>query len=139
MTYGYQVQDGEDPFVNLIEKANNNFNAATVPGAFPVDFFPFLKCLPEWLPGSGFLRTARLWAKDTAAMVDVPYNYTKQEMVWNDRSPSCSNTYFFILQEAGNAFPSFVSTTLENEHSLSAEDIRDVKFTASSIYGGRLY
>lgn len=83
MTYGYQVQDGEDPLVNLIEKANNNFNAATVPGAFSVDFFPILKYLPEWLPGSGFLRTARLWAKDTAAMVDVPYNFTRQEMVPN--------------------------------------------------------
>ena len=81
MTYGYQVQDGEDPFVNLIERANRNFNAATVPGAFPVDFFPILKRLPEWLPGSGFLQTARLWAKDAAAMVDVPYNFTKQEMV----------------------------------------------------------
>ena len=84
LTYGYQVQDGEDPFVNLIEKANNNFNAATVPGAFPVDFFPILKRLPEWLPGCGFLRTARLWAKDTAAMVNVPYDFTKQEMVYNE-------------------------------------------------------
>ena len=81
MTYGYQVQDGEDPFVNLIEKANTNFNAATVPGAFPVDFFPLLKRLPEWFPGSGFLQTARLWAKDTAAMVDVPYDFTRREMV----------------------------------------------------------
>jgi cytochrome P450 len=42
----------------------------------------------------------------------------------------------FDFQEAGNAFPSFVSTTLENEKSLSPEDIRDIKFTASSIYGG---
>jgi len=81
LTYGYQVRDGDDPFINLIEKANNNFNAATVPGAFLVDFFPILKRLPEWLPGSGFLKTARLWAKDTAEMVDVPYDYTKQEMV----------------------------------------------------------
>jgi len=118
LTYGYQVQDGEDPLVNLIEKANTNFNAATIPGAFPVDFFPILKHLPEWFPGSGFLQTARLWAKDTAAMVDVPYSFTKREMA------------------AGNAFPSFVSNSLENGSSLSPEDIRDVKFTASSMYGG---
>ena len=82
LTYGYQVQDGDDPFIDLIEKANSNFNAATVPGAFLVDFFPILKNLPEWCPGSGFLHTARLWAKDTAAMVDVPYNFAKQEMVY---------------------------------------------------------
>ena len=75
------MQDGEDPFVNLIEHANKNFNAATVPGAFMVDFFPSLRRLPEWLPGMGFIRTARRWAKDTAAMVDVPYEFTKQQMV----------------------------------------------------------
>ena len=43
------------------------------------------------------------------------------------------------FQAAGNAFPSFVSNTLENGSSLSTEDIRDVKFTASSMYGGMLY
>ncbi|KAF8814852.1 hypothetical protein BYT27DRAFT_7219720 [Phlegmacium glaucopus] len=62
--FGYQVQDDEDPFTNLIKKANTDFNAATVP----------------WLPGAGFLQTARLLAKDTAAIVNVPYAFTKQEM-----------------------------------------------------------
>lgn len=81
LTYGYQVQDGEDPFVNLIEHANDNFNAATVPGAFPVDFFPSLKLLPEWCPGASFLKTAKSWAADTQKMVEVPYAYTKQQMV----------------------------------------------------------
>ncbi|KAF8896779.1 OrdA protein [Gymnopilus junonius] len=108
-TYGYEVQDGEDPFVNLIEHANDNFNAATVPELSP---------LPEWFPGAGFLKTAREWAKDTARMVDVPYDYTKEQMA------------------AGTAVPSFVSTGLENEASLSADDIRDLRFTASSMYGG---
>lgn len=81
LTYGYEVQEGEDPFVNLIEGANENFNAATVPGAFPVDFFPALKNLPEWLPGMGFMKTARNWAKDTASMVEVPYKYTEDRIV----------------------------------------------------------
>lgn len=81
LTYGYQVVDGQDPFVNLIEKANDNFNAATVAGAYPVDFFPMLKKLPEWLPGMGFMQTAREWAKDTEAMVEVPWAYTKAQMV----------------------------------------------------------
>ncbi|KAF8814859.1 cytochrome P450 [Phlegmacium glaucopus] len=114
----WQIQDDEDPFINFIEKANTNFNAATVPGAYIIDFFPIIKHLPEWLPGSGFLQTARLWVKDTAAMVDVPYNYTKQETA------------------AGNAVPSFVSTGIADENSLSHEDIEDLKFTASSMYGG---
>jgi hypothetical protein len=37
---------------------------------------------------------------------------------------------------AGSARPSFVSNLLENEDALSAEDINDIKFAASSMYGG---
>ena len=75
------MQDGEDPFVTLIEGANENFSAATAPGAFLVDFFPTLRHLPEWLPGMGFMKTARKWAKDTATMVDVPFTFTKKQIV----------------------------------------------------------
>ncbi|KAJ3481790.1 hypothetical protein NLJ89_g12184 [Agrocybe chaxingu] len=118
LTYGYEVQDGEDPYVNLIEGANDNFNASTVPGAFPVDFFPILKSLPEWLPGMGFMQLARKWKKDTLAMIEVPYEFTKKQIA------------------AGTAVPSFLSTSLEDEKSLSADDIRDLKCTAASMYGG---
>jgi len=34
ITYGIEVQEHDDPFVTLIEKANENFNAATTPGKF---------------------------------------------------------------------------------------------------------
>ncbi|KAK2467136.1 hypothetical protein APHAL10511_000685 [Amanita phalloides] len=119
LTYGIDVRDeGNDPFVDLIEKANGNFNAATVPGAFIVDFFPFLKCLPEWLPGMGFLKTARLWRQDTISMVEVPYKYTEEQIA------------------AGKIPPSFVSKALESKERLTPDQIRDIKYTASSLYGG---
>ena len=97
LTYGIEVQDGQDPFVNLIEKANENFNASTVPGAFLVDFFPALRRLPEWLPGMGFMRTARKWVKDTWAMTDVPYAFTKQQMVSTLYRPARFKLYVFHL------------------------------------------
>ncbi|KAG6855686.1 hypothetical protein H0H87_012075 [Tephrocybe sp. NHM501043] len=118
LTYGYEVQDGEDPFVKLIEGANDNFSAATVPGAFVVDFFPSMKNLPEWLPGMGFLALARKWALDTKEMIEAPYKYTKQQMA------------------AGTARPSFVSENIENEKSMTEAELLDVKLAASSMYGG---
>ena len=82
ITYGIEVQEEEDPYVTLIEHANDNFNSATVPGAFLVDFFPILNKIPEWLmPGGGFKATARLWAKSTSDMVEVPYAFAKKQMV----------------------------------------------------------
>jgi hypothetical protein len=140
LTYGIEVQDGEDPFVNLIEGANTNFNAATVPGAYLVDFFPSLRHLPEWLPGMGFIATARKWAKDTAAMVEVPYAFTKKQMARIfivPRSFLCiHHSPIFTIQATGSAPPSFVSDLLENEGKLSAEEINNIKFAASSMYGG---
>ncbi|KAH0579388.1 hypothetical protein H2248_003528 [Termitomyces sp. 'cryptogamus'] len=118
LTYGYEVQEGRDPFITLIEGANDNFSAATVPGAFLVDFFPALKYLPEWLPGMGFLALAREWAKATQNMIEVPFNYTKQQLA------------------SGVSRSSFVSENLENEKSMSQEDILEVKLAASSMYGG---
>ena len=81
ITYGYEVQDGVDEFVELIERSNNNFNRSAVPGVFLVDVFPILKYFPEWLPGMGFLSLAREWKKDTIASAEVPYAFTKNQMV----------------------------------------------------------
>jgi hypothetical protein len=81
ITYGYEVQDGVDEFVELIERANGNFNRSTVPGVFLVDVFPILKYFPEWLPGMSFLSLAREWKKETIASAEVPYAFTKNQMV----------------------------------------------------------
>lgn len=136
LAYGIDVrEEGNDPFVDLIEKANSNFNASTLPGAFPVDFFPILKSLPEWLPGMGFMETARTWLKDTIAMVEVPYDYTKDQMVRVFHGHFLT-VVFTRPQAKGNAPPSFISTILENEEQMTPEEIRDLKYTASSMYGG---
>ncbi|KAF7330076.1 OrdA protein [Mycena kentingensis (nom. inval.)] len=117
IAYGIDVvQDGEDPFVSLIEKANDNFNAATAPGAFMVDVFPSLLHVPEIL--APFKRTARVWALATRNMVEAPYLFVRRQMA------------------AGTAPVSFVSSLLEDEDKLTEEDIRDIKYTASSLYGG---
>jgi len=83
LTYGidFQESDHHHPFVTLIERANENFNKATIPGSFLVDFFPLLRELPEWLPGMGFMETARRWARDTSEMIEAPFRFTVQQIV----------------------------------------------------------
>ncbi|KAG6846890.1 hypothetical protein H0H93_011243, partial [Arthromyces matolae] len=116
LTYGYEVQEGTDPLVTLIEGVNDNFSLATVPGAFIVDILPSLKKFPEWLPGMGFMALAREWAKDTKDMIEVPYNYTQKQIA------------------DGIARTCFVSENLES--SMSEKDMHEVKLAASSMYGG---
>ncbi|KAJ7841198.1 cytochrome P450 [Mycena olivaceomarginata] len=120
ITYGIEVQEEEDPFVTLIEKANDNFNIATAPGkfkcAFLVDVFPAMLNIPELL--APFKQTARVWARATKNMVEAPYLFVRRQMT------------------AGTAPVSFVSSLLEDEEKLSEEDVHDIKYTAASFYGG---
>lgn len=119
ITYGYDVKmEGRDPWVDLIEGANENFNKASQPGAYLVDLFPSLANLPEWLPGMGFIQTARRWRKDTDAMVEVPYTWTRSQI------------------DQGTAGPSFVSKSVEVEGEMNEDERRDIKFVAASMYGG---
>ncbi|KAF9522936.1 cytochrome P450 [Crepidotus variabilis] len=119
LTYGYKVQEGKDEFVDLIERNNDNFSTTIMPGAFLVDVFPWLKYMPEWLPGTGFLKLAREWRKTTQATADVPYAYTESQMA------------------AGTASTSFISTGLEdNEANPSAEYVNGLKWSAASMYAG---
>ncbi|KAJ7036174.1 cytochrome P450 [Mycena alexandri] len=133
ITYGIDVQEEQDSFVTLIQKANDNFNVATAPGkfddlnsrlrgidwfsgAFLVDVFPAMLHIPEIL--APWKRTARIWARATKNMVEAPYLFVQRQMA------------------AGTAPISFVSRLLEHEEKLSEEDIHNVKYTASSLYGG---
>jgi len=72
--------------------------------------------IPEFL--APFKRTARIWAEATRQMVEEPYLFVRRQMT------------------AGTAPMSFVSSLLENEEKISDEEVRDVKYTASSLYGG---
>ena len=72
-TYGYRIQEENDPYVQLLEKAAKNFTIATKAGNFLVNIFPSLLKLPHWAPGTGFRKVAKEWRSDTEAMVELPY------------------------------------------------------------------
>ena len=73
MTYGIQIKDTNDPFINLAEATVKSGSAATVPGAFLVDVIPILKYVPEFVPGAGFQKQARIWRKLQEDFRELPY------------------------------------------------------------------
>ncbi|KAG2152859.1 cytochrome P450 [Suillus clintonianus] len=126
ISYGYEVKENDDPFVNLAGRALDQFSRSTNPGAFMVDFMPFLAKVPGWFPGAGFKRLAREWHEIVEEMVSAPYQFVKDQMVTDIRS-------FAIA--AGIAPKSFVSDLLEG-HTLTAEENDIARWSAVSIYGG---
>lgn len=120
IAYGYELQDvnGHDPLVDLVDAAIGQFSASTLPGAWLVDVMPILKYVPVWFPGANFQKFAKEWKECLSVMVEKPFNFTKQQMA------------------EGVAPPSFVSNLLENEASLTADDIYNIKWAAGSLYSG---
>ena len=47
MTYGYNIVDHNDPFIDIVDKATEQFAIASTPGAFLVDTLPFRKLLQD--------------------------------------------------------------------------------------------
>ena len=82
MTYGIQIKDDNDPFIDIAEAALSSVSLALAPGAFLVDVIPMLKYVPEFIPGAGFQKKARMWRKLQENMREQPYSASIETMVF---------------------------------------------------------
>jgi hypothetical protein len=81
VTYGIPIKQSNDPYINAAEEGLRAIFTALVPGAFLVDTFPWLRWMPEWMPGAGFKTKARKWRKTAETMLNAPFEATKREIV----------------------------------------------------------
>ncbi|OJA14058.1 hypothetical protein AZE42_05223 [Rhizopogon vesiculosus] len=79
--HGYDVQEGNDPLVELTDKAMAQFSEVTTPGAYLVNTIPILKYLPSWFPGASFQKTALLYRQTLRDFLETPYNMVLEQMV----------------------------------------------------------
>ncbi|KAL5501294.1 hypothetical protein ACEPAH_8554 [Sanghuangporus vaninii] len=118
IAYGYTIEPlKSDPLVDLADEALIQFSLSTSPGAWLVDVMPFLRYLPDWVPGTGFKRTAARWRKTVTELIEKPYEFVKQQMTKGTNEAS----YLSKLLEKGN---------------LSPEEDFVAKMTAASLYSG---
>lgn len=81
LAYGLQIQPTDDPFVYLAETAVKSISVAASFGAFFVDVIPILRYVPEWVPGAGFQKKARIWRKIQEDFREIPYSSSVEAMV----------------------------------------------------------
>ncbi|KAF8512711.1 cytochrome P450 [Gautieria morchelliformis] len=105
VVYGIKVLPQEDPYITISEKALSALSKAGNPWAFLVDTVPKLKHVPEWVPGAGFRKKARLWRKPTVAMNILPFQAVKRALVGSVPLPD------YI--DSGTAESSFTASLLE--------------------------
>ncbi|KAJ8457352.1 hypothetical protein ONZ51_g11586 [Trametes cubensis] len=58
ITYGFDVREKDDDYVQMAEKGIAAFSSLLVPGKYLVELFPALRHLPAWFPGCRFKREA---------------------------------------------------------------------------------
>ncbi|PPQ97130.1 hypothetical protein CVT26_000615, partial [Gymnopilus dilepis] len=118
LAYGLNVQQKDDPFVGLSQRAVQSITEASVPGKFFVDAMPWLKYVPEWVPGAGFQKKAKAWRKLQQDFREVPYKAALKDI------------------SSGKAKPSFASKCLEAvEGSPDVEHQREIiKDTAAVVF-----
>ncbi|KAH8666067.1 cytochrome P450 [Ilyonectria robusta] len=102
IVYGYTAEPFKnDVLVDIAGDAMDKFARAGVPGAFMVDMMPFLRYLPEWIPGAGFQKTARQWGAELIDVIEKPYAFVKHQMAQGKDDSS----FLSRLLESGDDTP----------------------------------
>ncbi|KAJ6475954.1 cytochrome P450 [Mycena vitilis] len=99
--YGIDILPEDDPYVDISERALTAMAAAGNSGSFLVDYFPFLKYVPEFFPGAGFKKQAREWAEAVDAMPVVPYEFVKKSRAAGTAKPSIASRVLDEIENSG--------------------------------------
>ncbi|KAK1220886.1 hypothetical protein PQX77_016321, partial [Marasmius sp. AFHP31] len=75
IAYGYKLQEDNDPYVRLARDASEGMKQTAVPAAFLMEYLPWMRLIPEWLPGGSFKAKARVWAKYSDDLVKRPWEW----------------------------------------------------------------
>jgi len=54
------IKPTNDPYIEIAEKAVHQLALTVVPGKYLVDTLPWLKYIPEWVPGAVFQTVSRI-------------------------------------------------------------------------------
>ncbi|CAE6502788.1 unnamed protein product [Rhizoctonia solani] len=124
-TYGYEATAMNDPMIEIAKAGMRGFSDASMPADFLVNVLPWLEYVPSWFPGAEWKRKALIWSKSRDDLINVPFNWTKQQMAAGIAQPSVLNT---------------ILTSLANDESEldRAEEEDRIKWAVGSLYGGAM-
>jgi len=120
LSYGRDTKIGDVGYIDYAEYVQEIFTYAARSFAFLVDIIPLLRHVPEWLPGAGFQKQARIWRKELDTMAQVPFDMVKSDM----KKEEFSESYVSLSLNANGQAES------------SKEDESDVMWSAASLYTG---
>ncbi|KAJ6574424.1 cytochrome P450 [Mycena capillaripes] len=116
IVYGLSIDNMENSFIKESEETFEMVGQSIQAGAYLIDYLPWLKYIPSWVPFS-IQTAAALGRAKMEATVEGPFQIVKEQM------------------KAGTAKPSMVSTLLWNRTDVEGLYFEDVvKWTAGTMY-----
>lgn len=134
IVYGLDIASAKDRLSEIVDGTSVQFNDMSRPGAYIVDSFPILRCIPSWFPGGTFHKEAEIAKKSLIDLINVPVQMVAEQMVCDliiSRHPQPEHH----MQKAGVAPVSYVSNLLSAEDYNPGQDWT-IKRSAASAYGG---
>ncbi|KAI0669083.1 cytochrome P450 [Trametes maxima] len=118
ITYGQQITSLDDELVQMADRGINTLNAGGQPTAL-VDFFPILQHIPNWMPGAGFKRHAK-----------VIHSYLR---VWKD----WGHDALLRGMDAGTVAPCMLTDVFSQYgRAPTPSQAEEMKALAITVYGG---
>ncbi|KAF8202965.1 cytochrome P450 [Pholiota molesta] len=113
--YGYEVKGENDFYIDLVHKAMQPLLLVVhASGKFLVEFLPALKHIPAWMPGAGFKRKARVWAKNTRDLRNLPFQKVKESIAKGVAQQSFVYDNLEKIKADGEANPDEMEETVKN-------------------------
>ncbi|KAF9240868.1 cytochrome P450 [Melanogaster broomeanus] len=118
ISYGHDICDQGDVYVTIADEALRGLGKAGIFGTFLVDYLPFLKYVPEFMPGAGFKRQARVWRAATRAMIDKPFQMVKERMASGAVFPCFAQDELAMWMQSSERDPEY-ETLIKNVAGIS--------------------
>ncbi|KZV63197.1 cytochrome P450 [Peniophora sp. CONT] len=110
IAYGTDIQDQDDPYLLMLEKAVLSINAAIGFSGIILDLVPFLQKMPSWFPGAGFKNyAARMRPEVGEVVMDKPWDEFTANIDVGDKDSKKASVAGQLLEKHG-ADPALLST-----------------------------
>ncbi|KAI0651132.1 O-methylsterigmatocystin oxidoreductase [Trametes meyenii] len=113
--HGLPSEDVTYHYVDILNQSEEGIAEIFTPGAFMVEFLPWLRRVPAWFPGAGWKRRLPGWQAEADAIREEPYEAAKN------------------AGERGQAKQSMLGEILETEK--APEDEKTIKETTAVAFG----
>ena len=80
IVYGFQIESMDDEYLKLAIESMDAFAASRIAGKYWVDFMPFLKYVPSWVPGAAAVKYGARWRPVVDEMMSRPFEEIKQKL-----------------------------------------------------------